>query len=181
MTVHRSCSDFDVDFSIHQLLQTAREEVGAHAAAALSMGADADFVRVTTEPLSARAGALLGLKATDGSELVEVLRVLLAAARIGMRVELSLGRPLSERAHRGLVRAGVAVRVETTDKWIERIGGRYDQIRVVGPERARVAVHARAVERVGVHETVLELTEVDVRGTGEIEALLHEVKVTAPC
>jgi len=181
MTSTRPPSALDSERSIRELLLTAQEEIGEPAASLLVDAATADRRRMRDGRRHDRSGAYLGVRATDASELRDVFRVVLAALRVGMNVEVSLGRPLSERAHRGMVRAGIAVRVETADRWIDRLGGRFDHIRVIGPERARVSIHARVVERLGHARAVPMMHDVDVCGTEELEALLCAQRGDVAC
>lgn len=181
MTSTRPPSAFDSDRSISELLLTAQEEIGEPVAVMLAEATRADRRRMLEIRRRDRADAHLGVRATDASDLRDVFRVVLAAVRAGMRVEVSLGRPLSERAHRGMVRAGVAVRVETTDRWIGRLGGQFDRIRVIGPEPARVSTHARVVQRLGHALAAPIMHDVDVCGTEELEALLCPQRDDVAC
>ena len=162
----------DAETAIGQILRTAAETLAPVEAERLRRATAVDR-RVWSGSGGVRAvpvAGRLGVKAADGSDMLEVLRVIVAAVRAGLRVELSLGRPLADRLHRGLLRAGASVRVETADRWAARVGGAYERIRVVGPERSRRAALRRAASR--APQAVIDVDAVDLEGAGEIERLL---------
>ncbi|WP_424936855.1 MULTISPECIES: hypothetical protein [Bacteria] len=160
----------DAETAIGQILRTAAETLEPVEAERLRRATAVDR-RVWSGSAGAVPGVgRLGVKAADGSDMLEVLRVIVAAVRVGITVELSLGRPLADRLHRGLLRAGASVRVETADRWAARASGAYERIRVVGPERSRRAALRRAASR--APQAVIDVDAVDVEGAGEIERLL---------
>lgn len=173
MTLAEFTARVDVDSAIGQILRAADDALDPETAAQLHRAALID--RTVWEGASgvAPVSQRLGVKATDGSDLLEVLRVLVAALRAGLAVELSLGRPLADRLHRGLLRAGTPVRVETTDRWAARVGRTYDRIRVVGPERSRHAALRRTESREDAAHVVADTGAVDLTGTRELDALLR--------
>ncbi|MDR6867984.1 hypothetical protein J2Y69_002592 [Microbacterium resistens] len=161
----------DVEIAIGQILRTADEALEPGEAERLRRAA-VDDLRVRSEAPGEPVGRRLGVKAADGSDMLEVLRVVAAAVRAGLTVELSLGHPLADRLHRGLLRAGASVRVETADRWAARAAGAYERIRVVGPERSRRAALRRATDGAPLVSSVIDVEAVDLEGTGEIERFL---------
>ncbi|MDL9978001.1 hypothetical protein [Microbacterium candidum] len=120
-----------------------------------------------------RAPMRIAVRAADGTELRDVLRVLLAAIRGGTRIDVSLGWPLSDRLHRALLRAGAQVRVESLRTWGCRVGHGGDRIRVVGPRRSRSTALRRAMPRPEEWASGADATDVDLDGASELERLFR--------
>lgn len=148
------------DAAIAQILRATKESLGAECADVVQSAARVREPEAP-RPAGGQSGRRISLKAADGSDLVEVLRVVVAAIRAGLSIDISLGRPLADRLHRGLVRADVSVRVETTERWVDRVVRSGDEVIVVGPERSRQAALRRARSSVGTSRAIVDVVDVD--------------------
>ncbi|MGF3056498.1 hypothetical protein [Microbacterium sp. YY-01] len=151
------------------LLTAARAQLDSATHHRLEQASRHDIKALQSADRSPSVTESLYIKATDGSHLGDVLRVVLAALAAGRNVDLSMGRPLSPGLHRSLERAGARVRVETVDRWTERIEHQAERVRIVGPVISRRSVARRVSER-GLF-AVVDITEVDYNGTREVDTL----------
>ncbi|MFE6734522.1 hypothetical protein [Microbacterium sp. NPDC057650] len=113
----------------------------------------------------------LAIRAAEGTQLRELLRVLLAVVRTGSPADVSLSWPLSDRLHRTLQRAGAEVRVETLQTWGCRVAHGGHRLRVVGPRLSRSTVLRRARVNADAWTAGADTADVDLAGPGEIERL----------
>ncbi|MFE6996453.1 hypothetical protein ACFVAE_10890 [Microbacterium sp. NPDC057659] len=113
----------------------------------------------------------LAIRAAEGTQLRELLRVLLAVVRTGSPADVSLSWPLSDRLHRTLQRAGAEVRVETLQTWGCRVAHGGHRLRVVGPRLSRSTVLRRARLDAEAWTAGADTADVDIAGPGEIERL----------
>jgi RHH-type proline utilization regulon transcriptional repressor/proline dehydrogenase/delta 1-pyrroline-5-carboxylate dehydrogenase len=131
----------------------------------------------------------VGLRATAGAELQQVLRVSIAAIRAAGATVLSVAAGLPPAVRRGLVEAGITVFVESDDEWTARIVGgpeaaasRPPRVRLIGP-RAETAVLHTALARAVGGDPDLAIYAADVTTAGRLELLpfLHEqaIAITA--
>ncbi|WP_308492431.1 hypothetical protein [Microbacterium terrisoli] len=111
------------------------------------------------------------LRASEGTPLRDVLRVLMASVRTGSSIDVSLSWPLSDRLHRALQRVGADVRVETVRAWGRRVSRGGHRLRVVGPRLSRSTVLRRAMVRPELWAAGADTADVDLVGAGELERL----------
>lgn len=160
------------DAAIAQIVRAAKESLGEESARRLqkTVRASGASSGASAEP----AGRRVNLKGTDGSDLIEVLRVVVAAISAGFSIDVSLGRPLADRLHRGLVRADVGVRVETTERWVDRVAIADDEVILVGPEQSRRATLRRARSRIGLSRPIVDVADTDLLDADAMHHLLHD-------
>lgn len=85
----------------------------------------------------------LHVRASDGATIIDVERVILATIQQGHAVELSIGRPLGQDTHHGLLKAGVRVRVESSERWACRMSKSSAHVHIIGPANSRAAASRR--------------------------------------